>query len=205
MTINIKALEQHAAEAEAARDAAEAHVNGLRDARDEKLTPLQKQINALQKQCDAITKAADPAISEAREALAKARTEDGRADYLLMRGYAEEALSRAPKQMTRAELIEGVNAAIGSTRTFVEGSSLGDQIVSELVWRQNLKGGLCYLYTDNIYGRTPGKTYDGSVRLKDSQASRAWAYLGGVCPKRIDGGLAPPFPLPPRRTYDDDE
>ena len=204
MTINIKALEQQAAEAEAARDAAEAHVDKLRDARDEKVAPLQKQINALQKQYDAIVKGADPDINTAREALAKARKADGIADSLLMRGYAEEALSRAPKQMTRAELIEGVNAAIGSTRTFVEGATLGDQVVSELVWRQNLKGGLCYLYCDQIWGRTPGKTYDGSVRLKESQASRAWAYLGQVCPKRIDGGLAPPFALPPRRTYDDE-
>lgn len=204
MTINIKALEQQAAEAEAARDAAEAHVDGLRAERDNKLTPLQKQINALQKQCDAITKAADPAISEAREALAKARTEDGRADSLLMRGYAEEALSRAPKQMTRAELIEGVNAAIGSTRTFVEGKSLGDEIVSDLVWRQNLTGGLKALDNVMIYGRTPGKTHNGSVMLTQTQAARAWAYLEKVCPKRLDGGLAPPFPLPPRRTYDND-
>ena len=204
MTINIKALEQQAAEAEAARDAAEAHVDGLRAERDNKLTPLQKQINALQKQYDAITKAADPAIGDARKALEKARKADGIADSLLMRGYAEEALSRAPKARTREELVAGVNEAIGSSRTFVEGQSLGDKIVSELVWRQNLKGGLCYLYTDYIHGRTPGKNYNGSVRLTDSQAARAWAYLGQVCPKRIDGGLAPPFALPPRRTYDDE-
>lgn len=205
MTINIQELEQQAAAANAALIAAEAHVDGLRAERDAKLAPLQKQIDALQAEYDAIDKDAEPAIGDAREVLVKARSADSTADNTLMRGYAEEALSRATKQMTRAELIEGVNAAIGSTRTFVENNSLGDKIVSELVWRQNLKGGLCYLYCDQIWALTPGKRHDGSVRLKESQAARAWKYLGDVCPKRIDGGLAPPFPLPPRRTFDDDE
>lgn len=202
--MNIQELEQQAAAAESAYKAAEAHTKALCAERDKELDPLQQQINALQKQCDAIEKAAEPAISEAREAVSATRKADGIADYNLMRGYAEEAYSRVAETMTRAEVIAGVNDAIGSTRTFVEGKSLGDEIVSNLVWRQNLTGGLKALDNVMIYGRTPGKTHDGSVMLTQTQAARAWAYLEKVCPKRLDGGLAPPFPLPPRRTYDND-
>lgn len=203
--MNIQALETAAKEAEAAYKAAEQHVKDLCAERDTQLAPLQQQINALQAQCDAIEKAAEPAITDAREVVSAARKADSLADYNLMRGYAEEAFSRTPETMTRAECIAGVNDAIGSTRSFVEGKSLGDEIVSELVWRQNLKGGLTTLLNTMIYGRTPGKNHKGSVILTQTQAARAWAYLEKVCPKRLDGGLAPPFPLPPRRTYHDDD
>ena len=196
--MNIEALEQAAEQTQEAYLASDKALSALYKARTEREKPLNDKIAALRKALADIETETEPALNAARKERNTLSTARDKAHDALSIAYAREAIARCETHMDKADLIAGVNEAIGSTRTFKPNQTLGDDIVTSLI-RLQLFRGVRQLGKASASGstHTPGNRHGGVCYLTQAQADRAWDYLTSVCPVRKDGGLAPPFSIEP--------
>ena len=109
----------------------------------------------------------------------------------LNRAFFEEAQARIETELSPAELVAGIDAAMNSKREWSpKVGSMGVQVVIRLCDQQRFKG-----FHRSELGLIDCETYHSLARITKQQQERIWEYLTQVCPEREDEGLAPPFKI----------
>ena len=132
----------------------------------------------------------DPVIAASDELDVALKAQD-KAFTELNRAFFEEAQARIDTEVSPAELVAGIDAAMNSKHQWdPKVGSMGVHVVIRICDQQHWRG-----FHRGELGRIDCDTYHRRTWITKRQQERIWEYLTQVCPEREDEGLAPPFKI----------